>query len=106
MEPQTVIIVGSVISSLMAMGGIIWKFSAYLAHSFADVKDLINTKIDAVLNKLEFHEQHDDKRFGDMNNSLWELRIQNALLSKGVFLDQEATNKAIKSRAGREEATS
>lgn len=105
MDPQTIIIAGSVLSSVLAMGGIIWKFSTYLAHSFSDIKDLINLKIDKVMNKLDYHEQHDDKRFSDVNNALWELRIQNALLSKGVFLDQE-TAKATKPRAGHEETTS
>lgn len=31
-----------------------------------------------ILNKLDYHEQHDDQRFGNINNQLMELRIINA----------------------------
>lgn len=73
---QVVGIVAGVASTIAILT---WWLSGQFNHS----RDIIFTKIDAVfdklMDKLEYHEQHDDKRFEAINRDLWELRLQNAV---------------------------
>ena len=32
-----------------------------------------------MIEKLEYHEQHDDKRFSEITNGLWEIRLNQAV---------------------------
>lgn len=67
--------------SASTLGTAVW-FSWWLAKQFTDIKNLVYKIADevkeAVTTKLEYHEQHDDKRFSDLNNNLWELRLRTA----------------------------
>lgn len=33
---------------------------------------------EAILNKLEYHERHDDHRFDNIRKDIWEIRLRNA----------------------------
>lgn len=69
--------------------GSIGGFAIWLSTQLNKIKDLIfihidrvNTKVEAIekslIEKIEYHERHDDKRFGDIRDSLWEMRLRNA----------------------------
>ncbi len=45
------------------------------------------------LEKLEYHERHDDKRFSDIVNSLWELRLRNAAIEGITTVREIKANK-------------
>lgn len=49
----------------------VWSLAWWLARQFAAVKD-------AILEKLEYHERHDDIRFDALTKDLWEIRVRNA----------------------------
>lgn len=49
----------------------VWSLAWWLARQFALVKD-------AILEKLEYHERHDDIRFDALTKDLWEIRVRNA----------------------------
>lgn len=51
---------------------------------FLSLRTLIYKMKDDILNKLEYHERHDDARFSQMNNDLWTLRLRNAALDKSI----------------------
>lgn len=42
------------------------------------VSEKIEDTANMFLEKLEYHERHDDKRFSEVVNSLWEIRLRNA----------------------------
>lgn len=42
---------------------------------------------DSLMAQLQYHERHDDRRFAEITNALWEIRLQSAL--KGSSLDQK-----------------
>jgi hypothetical protein len=61
----------------------VWSHAIWLSGRFAHIQKDTDANLDLILNKitekLEYHERHDDRRFGDINNGLWEIRLQNAL---------------------------
>ena len=63
----------------------------WLSGQFSKSRDIIFLKIDAVFDKLmmklEYHEQHDDKRFSEIKDDLWEVRVRLA--------SQEAIKKYV-----------
>lgn len=54
----------------------------WLSRQFNQVKTLIYTETDKVRNlvmaKLEYHEKHDDARFSELKNDIWQMRLINA----------------------------
>lgn len=44
-----------------------------------------------LLTKLEYHEKHDDQRFADITNRLWEMKLDIAA-KRGRFFDQKERN--------------
>lgn len=48
-----------------------WRFYVSLDKRLSDIKA-------DVLSKLEYHERHDDRRFGDLSDNIWMLRLRNA----------------------------
>lgn len=80
---QVITIVLGTVTSVSAL-------SFWLNRQFNAVRDLIFVKIDqtekVLLAKLEYHERHDDKRFSDIINEIWELKLRNAA-AQGLLND-------------------
>lgn len=77
------------LGQILSVLGIVGGFGVWLSGQLNKIKDLIfvqdektNIKIDAMernlLEKLEYHERHDDTRFGDIRDTLWEIRLRSA----------------------------
>lgn len=89
---------------MVTVTGSVWSLALWITRQFSIHRDLVYKKFDQLLERLESHEKHDNSRFQDVNNHLWELRLDNANLSnyrKGQSLDQES-----KDRAERQDRTS
>jgi hypothetical protein len=56
----------------------IWGFAWFLSTKFNGIYEKIQATLDLMINKLEYHEQHDDKRFNQVTDSLWALRLEQA----------------------------
>lgn len=63
------------------IGGI-WGFAWFLSRKFNNIYDKIQETLDTMITKLEYHEQHDDKRFTQLTDGIWALRLENALSGK------------------------
>lgn len=72
------------ITVISVAAGLAWMIS----KEFSGLKDIIadrirqtEEKIEQVervlLEKMEYHERHDDTRFGDVTNAIWETKLQN-----------------------------
>ena len=90
------------LTTIGAVGTLAWWLSVQLNK----IKDLVyiqiketSIKIDQMerilMEKLEYHERHDDKRFGNIRDSLWEIRLRNAA-SDGVVSTLNAKKAQIK----------
>lgn len=67
-------------------GALVW-----LQKKFETIESNINKAVDKILDKLEYHERHDDERFSQMDKNLWEqkLRMVSLEVARGKTFDQE-----------------
>lgn len=75
MDFSAVIALAALIATIL---GAVWTQGIWISKQFAVLKDFVNTKVDIVMDKLEYHEKHDDSRFNDISNRIWTLRLENA----------------------------
>lgn len=61
----------------IVVGGVV-----FITKQLNSIKTLIYNKTEYLkeffVNKLEYHERHDDSRFDSIRNDLWEIRLSNA----------------------------
>ena len=64
------------------VGGTVWALAWWLSGQFSDIRNFVyaqTTRIEqTILSKLEYHEKHDDVRFNNISNDLWDIRVRNA----------------------------
>ena len=74
----------TLLSVACAIIGATWGAAWWLSKQFSDVRRLIHSKTEQlekfILDKLEYHEKHDDQRFQTISNDLWVIRVRNAAL--------------------------
>lgn len=70
----------------------------WLNSQFTLMKDFIRSQDDQtrkeILNKLEYHEQHDDQRFRSIDNEMWAIKVRNASRDRELAVEN-AANKII-----------
>lgn len=78
METNVLTLVGLALTVFAA----VWSLAWWLSGKFDHIQRYLEVRIENVekniLNKLEYHERHDDSRFGAIHKDIWELRIHNA----------------------------
>lgn len=76
----------------------VWSLAWWLSGKFEAIQKYLQERIKEVettiLNKLEYHERHDDVRFNSIHNDVWELRIHNAARD-GKILKKNDAKEAI-----------
>ena len=64
-----------------SMGGV-WTLALWLSGKFTDVRSQIYAEAlktrSELLEKIEYHEKHDDTRFNQVINEIWSIKIRNA----------------------------
>lgn len=69
---------GIIFTIVSAVSSLTW----WLSGQFSSVRHLVFERIGLVektiMDKLEYHEKHDDTRFGSIRNDLWDIRVRNA----------------------------
>lgn len=83
MNPSEYItLVQVVVGSIVGTASIVWVSAWWLSKKFSETKESIYKKIDIlgdnIIRKLEYHEQHDDERFQEVRNNIWDIRVRNA----------------------------
>lgn len=83
-----VILVG--LSVGVFVGGTVWALAWWLSGQFAEIRSFVYQQMSRVevniLDKLEYHEKHDDSRFEDLNKELWDVKIR--LASKNIRIKE------------------
>lgn len=77
-----------IVTTLGSVGSAVWWLSNQFKEMRTYVQDTVDKMEASFLDKLEYHERHDDKRFSDIVNSLWELRLRNAAI-EGITTTRE-----------------
>jgi len=71
----------------------VWGHAIWLSTRFSSIQKEIDTKFEKILltltTKMEYHERHDDRRFSQISDGLWEIRLQSAIHG-GVGLNVKA----------------
>ena len=61
----------------------VWGHAIWLSTRFDSIQKGMDFRMENILNKitdkLEYHERHDDQRFGHIGDAIWEVRLQQAL---------------------------
>lgn len=84
------------IGVLMTIIGTVWSLAWWLSNKFTELRGLFYTQVDkvsrSILDKLEYHEKHDDQRFSNVDqrfssikDDLWDIRIRNARVDNKVL---------------------
>lgn len=68
----------SIIAAILVFVGSIWGLAWFLSGKLSRIYDKIDTVKDTILDKLEYHERHDDSRFQVINNDLLTIKVRNA----------------------------
>lgn len=59
-----------------------WMAQSYLNRKFNETHDALNQQLGSleknIIQKLEYHERHDDERFSAIDKAVWEIRVRNA----------------------------
>lgn len=83
MNPSDWITVAQIIfGAIIGTALFVWASAWWLAKKFSGVEGTLFKKIDAlednILRKLEYHERHDDERFSQVRNEVWDIKVRNA----------------------------
>lgn len=88
MEDNWVSLLGVLVTVETTLVAGIWGFSWFLSKKFSDIYEKIQNTVQQMVDKLEYHEQHDDKRFNQITDGLWALRLEQAV-TKAIKTDEE-----------------
>jgi hypothetical protein len=73
---------GMIAGLFLTVFGAIWSLAWWLSGKFSEIRNLVYISAektrDVLLTKLEYHEKHDDSRFADIRNDIWDIRVRNA----------------------------
>lgn len=68
----------SLITILLTTVSAIWFLALWISRQFSNIRTLVyseNEKLrNQLINKIEYHEKHDDNRFAEIRNSIYETR--------------------------------
>lgn len=69
---------GIIFTVVSAVSSLTW----WLSGQFSSVRHMVYERIGLtekiLIDKLEYHERHDDTRFAGIRNDLWDIRVRNA----------------------------
>ena len=86
----------ALIVPIIAIVGSVGTLAGWMAKKFSSMERLVFDRSEntqkMLIDKLEYHERHDDKRFELVTTGLWEIRLNQALGKKVV--DQETIDRA------------
>ncbi len=79
------------ITLVIAIAGSVWSMAWWLNGHFTNIRKDFLTLGKEIIEKLEYHEKHDDLRFHSMGNEIWELKLRNAAI-RGIVLNNPPVN--------------
>lgn len=78
-----------IVIALGAFIGVIITSVLWLSRQFAALRVLVYEKTEQlkefIIDKIEYHEKHDDRRFHDIRNDVWAIKLRNAAIDGQVI---------------------
>lgn len=65
---------------LASVGASVWSLAWWLNGHFGSMRKDVYALGKEILNKLEYHERHDDTRFSQLRDDIWDIRVRNAAM--------------------------
>jgi hypothetical protein len=76
------------VATAIFVGGSVWGLAWWLSGQFSQLRQLVYEQIykteSAIVQKLEYHEKHDDNRFDELKRDIWEIRVKQASNTAGI----------------------
>lgn len=63
---------------IASVGASVWSLAWWLNGHFNNIRKDVFDLGKEILSKLEYHERHDDVRFTQIKDDLWDIRVRNA----------------------------
>lgn len=67
-----------VISLIVSIAASVWSLAWWLNGHFNSIRKDVAALGKDILDKLEYHERHDDTRFNQVRDDIWDIRVRNA----------------------------
>lgn len=83
-----------VISIVIAISGSIWSLAWWLSGHFNNLRKDFALIAKEIIEKLEYHERHDDVRFSSLHNDIWEMKVRNAAV-KGIVMNSKGPSTPV-----------
>ncbi len=83
------------------VGGVWWlqgQFTQQKTYIFEQIEKLEK----AIASKLEYHEQHDDRRFSEIKRDVIDIRLRNAAIDGETYVNREKLRKVILEQSEKE----
>lgn len=75
---------GVPITMFLGTIGLVWSAAWWLSAKLSDIKKIMFDRLElmqmTVLDKIQYHERHDDERFHDLQNDIWAIKVRNATI--------------------------
>lgn len=68
------------IGIIASVGASVWSLAWWLNGHFNNIRKDVSALGKEILDKLEYHERHDDTRFSQIRDDIWDIRVRNAAL--------------------------
>ena|SRR5688500_4796158 len=80
----------------------VWGLAWWLSGKFSEFNKNFFTHMDVmkkeITTKLEYHEKHDDSRFSEIRNDIWQMRVDDAARNAAIVLVDKARDEKEKER--------
>jgi hypothetical protein len=73
------------IGIILATAGSVWSLAWWLNGHFNNLRKDFIALGKEIIDKLEYHERHDDKRFAEIRDDIWDIRVRNAAFDKIIL---------------------
>lgn len=94
--------VSNFIMLIFTVVGAVSSLAWWLAVQFNKMRDYFSAQLRAckeeIINKLEYHERHDDTRFAAIRSDVMEIRLRNAAIDGEALAIRERTRRAARLR--------
>lgn len=63
---------------IASVGASVWSLAWWLNGHFTNIRKDVSLLGKEIMAKLEYHERHDDTRFAQIRDDIWDIRLHNA----------------------------
>lgn len=86
-------VLGIIAGVISTVGIMAWRLNSQFNANREYFSMKMEAVVEKILNKLEYHERHDDKRFAEIRDDIWEVRLRQVAVNSRKSFDQKETNR-------------